>query len=332
MLTAAFALLFAPVSARLVNYTVDDGLGDQRTHRLPDYISNTVWKARSQADGCTSNCGLNIDLQQVHDGTWHGKETHADEKPSYVSLNFNGTTIYVYCVLANNIGIAAQDTRLSFYFDGASNPAGDFLHTADTKVDGFLYNQLVFASEALDSGPHTLVVKSSAEGDSGSLFVFDYALYTTEIDDDDASGVSPTNTSPAPSASTEPQTGDPTASPDEGNRHSHVGPIVGGAIAGVAVASAVVALALWMRSKRRRRAQPASMFLSDARDARGMRQRRDGSRGSGTPTSTGASSILSQSYPTSHTIDEGGVRRELESLRRELARVRKIAEPPNYAR
>ncbi|EJD35797.1 hypothetical protein AURDEDRAFT_175136 [Auricularia subglabra TFB-10046 SS5] len=184
MRIASLLLLFASASARLVNYTIDDGLGDQRTHRVPDYISNAIWKARSRNDGCSSNCGLSVDLTRVHDGTWHGMETHADEPPSNISIAFNGTKMYVFCVLTNDVGIAAQDTRLSFYLDESSSPAGDFLHTADTAVKGFLYNQLVFASEALDAGPHTLVVKSYADGNSGSLIVFDYAVYSTETDDD----------------------------------------------------------------------------------------------------------------------------------------------------
>ncbi|EJD35776.1 hypothetical protein AURDEDRAFT_130451 [Auricularia subglabra TFB-10046 SS5] len=136
------------VSARSWNYTIDDTLGDQWTGRVPQYLGSSghPWVAGTSAQGCL-NCG---------------------------------SKIYIFCILANNIGLTNQDTRLTFYLDGAATSAGNYLHIADMAVDNFLYNQLVFESELLDDRDHTLLISNYASAGSGSLILFDYAIYSEE--------------------------------------------------------------------------------------------------------------------------------------------------------
>ncbi|EJD35801.1 hypothetical protein AURDEDRAFT_175140 [Auricularia subglabra TFB-10046 SS5] len=93
-------------------------------------------------------------------------------------MTFNGTEVYVFCVLVNNIDITIQDTRLQFHLDGA--PVGSFFHQADLTTSTYLYNQLVFQSQSLPLEEHMLEVINTATEDQtrGSLVLFDYVIYT----------------------------------------------------------------------------------------------------------------------------------------------------------
>ena len=81
-------------------------------------------------------------------------------------------------ILANNINLNFKDTRLAFYFDGSLNPVDQFHHTPSLTTSDFMYDELVFKSDLLPEGEHTLLVSNWADGDSGSLVLFDYAIYT----------------------------------------------------------------------------------------------------------------------------------------------------------
>lgn len=100
-------------------------------------------------------------------------------------MSFKGTRIYVFFILFNNIGTVNLNTRLQFYIDGSSNPAKEFVHFGDPAGEKYyLYDQVVFDSQTLPSGDHTLRVSSYATATDGSVALFDRAVYTTEIDDD----------------------------------------------------------------------------------------------------------------------------------------------------
>ncbi|EJD35790.1 hypothetical protein AURDEDRAFT_175130 [Auricularia subglabra TFB-10046 SS5] len=230
LVLAAFVL---SVSARILNVTIDDALGDERKGTVPLY-------APAQPDGT-----------QAYNGTWHDRSTFIqDPAPSTITLDFSGTRIYVFFILFNNIGTVNNNTRLQFYMDGLSDPTKEFLHLGDPAGEKYLYNQLVYDSQALKHGDHTLRVSSYSNGTDGSVALFDYAVYTTEIDDDPTPHTSPAAIAlPAPSIT---QSAGPAPSPSEqGGQSSRVGVAIGGPISGALVAALLLAGASWFYIRRR---------------------------------------------------------------------------------
>ncbi|EJD35727.1 hypothetical protein AURDEDRAFT_175177 [Auricularia subglabra TFB-10046 SS5] len=127
-----FTLLVLPVVARVLNVTIDDTLGDARTSQKPRYEAAAPpdWRARSVGGSPCQICTAQPDGTRIYNGTWHDKTTYIDE-PDTISIDFNGTAIYLFCILPNGIYNTINTTRLSFYMDGSSTPVGHFLHELD---------------------------------------------------------------------------------------------------------------------------------------------------------------------------------------------------------
>ncbi|EJD35802.1 hypothetical protein AURDEDRAFT_175141 [Auricularia subglabra TFB-10046 SS5] len=191
-------LLFSPVSARIFNVSIDDTLGDERTGQKPFYSSG--WYPRSVAGPECLNCIARPDPTLVFGGTWHDRSVGVTYGPATVSLSFNGTKIYAFCILFNDIGTRSNSTRLSFYLDGALNSTKDFLHTSNPAEDHYLYNQLVYESEPVAAGPHSLVISNWADNQTGSLVLFDYAVYVTSTEGDPVAIPDPKGTAPVGSS------------------------------------------------------------------------------------------------------------------------------------
>lgn len=67
----------------------------------------------------------------------------------------------------------SSSTDLIFTLDGSE--AGSFLHTPSGQPT-YTFNVLGYANAAIGDGKHQLTIEAS--GDSGSLILFDYAIYT----------------------------------------------------------------------------------------------------------------------------------------------------------
>ena len=88
----------------------------------------------------------------------------------------SGTAIWVYGILANSAGPGITIfTNASFELDGL--PLGKFEHVPQPEQDQYLYNVLLWSETGLENIEHTLVI-SAAQGESPSLLLFDYAVYT----------------------------------------------------------------------------------------------------------------------------------------------------------
>ncbi|EJD35791.1 hypothetical protein AURDEDRAFT_188604 [Auricularia subglabra TFB-10046 SS5] len=258
-------LLFASVSALILNVTIDDTLGDEQTGQIPLYAPD-AWTPRSVGGVPCSECTAQPDGTYVYKATWHDRSTLVhDEVPSTVTMNFYGTRIYVFFILFNNIGTLIKDTRLRFYVDDSSDSNKDFLHTEDPAGDKYLYNQLVFDSQALELANHTLRISSYSTGTYGSIALFDYAVYTTEADDDPASHSSTQSVAQPPSPSSTHVAGPTPSQSDRGQRASRLGVIA------CSIASALV-LALMLAAgygvyrirRRRRRGVSASWSITES--------------------------------------------------------------------
>lgn len=266
----SFLAWLALASALQINYTIDDTLGDQRTGSLPRYMgsSGNPWVAAIASKGCL-DCGAQPDGTLAYNGTWHDRTTFSNDPPASISIDFSGSKIYIFCILANNVGLTWQDTRLSFYLDGGAKPVADFLHTPDMAVASFLYNQLVFESDSLTDGNHNLLVNNYASDGNGSLILFDYAIYTTEADQDPPTDAAPSSTSRSSIFNSSTRSGNsvPTASQEQAppanstisNASSlNVGAVVGGALGG-AVMFLLLLVAGWFLARRKKRPSAATL-------------------------------------------------------------------------
>ncbi|KAI0756231.1 hypothetical protein C8Q80DRAFT_1115816 [Daedaleopsis nitida] len=169
----AVAILFA-VSGALagpINRTIDDQFGDSVTGVLPQYLG--AWNRVP-----CSVCRAKPDPSKVYRGTWHDTTSHYTENnPSSVSLQFTGTAVYVYNIMANIVPKATTFTGLRFTLDGAA--VGSFTHIP-TETTEYQYNVLVYMNNSLKNMEHTLQMWTEAGPEQdASLSLFDYAVYTS---------------------------------------------------------------------------------------------------------------------------------------------------------
>ncbi len=90
--------VIAPQEAHgvLVNVTVDDTLGDERTGILPVYAGDTAWNAVSATNPCPL-CVLQPDIGQMFDGTYHDGFTSSPvDNVKTITIKFTGTFLLVY--------------------------------------------------------------------------------------------------------------------------------------------------------------------------------------------------------------------------------------------
>ncbi|KAF8077620.1 hypothetical protein FPV67DRAFT_1462396 [Lyophyllum atratum] len=218
-----------------VNRTIDDTAGDPFTGTRPLYLPTTpgIWE-----DATCAGCRVKADRSLAFKGSWTSATFRPEVGPISIELNFTGTAIYVFFILANFVapGITTE-TACNFTLDGQF--AGSFQHTPSTSTE-FQYNASVFTGENLANINHNLVISSSGL-DRHVFMSFDYAIYT----------VDEPSTSSAPSTSSVP-TGTTTAVPVPKAKVA-VGAIAGGVAGGVTVLLAFfVALFFFCRRRRKR--------------------------------------------------------------------------------
>lgn len=323
--------------AALVNVIIDDTRGDERSGAAPEYSSAHAWNARSADDQC-SICGAQPDPGQPYDHTWHDDTTFPGQLPSNITFSFKGTALSIFFILANNVDIVHKDTRLAFYLDGSPKPVTQYLHTPDLTVNGFLYNQPVFANASLPDGEHTILISSRADGDHGSLALFDYAIYTTAPHSGNVttSPTRPTNSLPATGA---------TAVPGkvESSEKSNVGGIIAGCVTGAAAALVLLLGLFWLWRRRSTREQSLKTEVTAYHVPGGRLVEQQSSekihagedaQSASTAPSTGIS--LQFSHPPQPPVSPGDeslfLRSELVRVTQELERLRESGEPlPSYS-
>ncbi|KAJ6548791.1 hypothetical protein B0H19DRAFT_952955 [Mycena capillaripes] len=151
----------------LSNRTIDDFHGDSVTGVLPVYAGS--WNVDSN---CTT-CYVQLDASQVFDHTWHDSSQRAVKVQNSVTLEFTGTAIYFFGIVANTVLHGTTNhtypANVTFTLDGAF--AGRYIHTPDTSFADF-YSVPMLSSEGLSNKAHTLVVTFVG------LLLFDFAIYT----------------------------------------------------------------------------------------------------------------------------------------------------------
>ncbi|KAJ7289250.1 hypothetical protein C8J57DRAFT_428405 [Mycena rebaudengoi] len=150
-------------------FTIDDTLGDSRTGALPVY--NPV-DSFSQNSNC-ADCTIRADLRRAFQGTWHDSSQFPNSPPVSVTLSFTGTTIDVFCIIANEIPGVTTTADYAILLDGV--PQRPYSHSSDG-TPNYQYGVNVFSARGLDQRPHRVVL--STNNPAGSLLLFDYASYT----------------------------------------------------------------------------------------------------------------------------------------------------------
>ena len=155
-----------------------------------------------------SGCHVNNDIADVNrafDTTWHDSTYAPGDPERVISMSFNGSAVYAFVLLANQIPRTTTFTNLTFHIDGAL--AGQFNHLPDSSTD-ILYNVPVFAHTGLSYTSHEFEIHMGGSGHS--LLLFDYVVYTVELEN--LTQMTPTSTQTQASSSSFTSIGHPITS------------------------------------------------------------------------------------------------------------------------
>ena len=194
LVACAFISLASVAPARLVNFTIDDEDGDERTGVKPRFTPDGKWTQGSTCPGCKAQ----PDASRIFKRTWHDATYHTFDGPDRtISFDFEGKAfpsqmymydygvliqnvlgqaIYVFFLLANNIPYVTTFTNLSFTLDGEHMDV--FSHEPTDSPD-YDYNVPVFAKTDVPTGRHSMNVV--ATGANHSLLLFDYVIYRYDL-------------------------------------------------------------------------------------------------------------------------------------------------------
>ncbi|KAH7096953.1 hypothetical protein BKA62DRAFT_717955 [Auriculariales sp. MPI-PUGE-AT-0066] len=175
--------LFTCVHAALRNFTIDDAAGDEQTGTRPAYNPAANWVARSASGPACDSCQTKPDFGQTH-----GSSIHESQPESTVSFSFTGTAVYIYVILAGDIPDVVTGTHLSLRIDGQDQSSFDW-SPADTHPTPpvYQYNHVVLKQTGLQNKAHSVTVTNQI-GNIGnylvaSILLFDYAVYTAEVEE-----------------------------------------------------------------------------------------------------------------------------------------------------
>ncbi|KAJ6500739.1 hypothetical protein C8R45DRAFT_79801 [Mycena sanguinolenta] len=159
------------------NRTIDDQFGDSVSGLVPTYNPPSFWKVGAS---CGSGCAVHPDPTLAFNHTWHDSSQFPNEAPVSVSLQFTGTAVWVFCIAPPITENVITSYNLSFTLDNGAH-TGTFSY-APTSSSDFLFNVPVVSLPTLANTAHTLVIATDDSVD-GSIFLFDYAVYTSVEDD-----------------------------------------------------------------------------------------------------------------------------------------------------
>ncbi|GJE87878.1 hypothetical protein PsYK624_039620 [Phanerochaete sordida] len=154
------------VSDALVNVTIDDSLTS-----LIQYTPANSWDDTIACSGCAAS----LDAARAHNSTWHRsiyEPGTGDGDLPLATVHFDGTGIFVYCVIS-------EPSEMAFFIDGESVGSFGPLSSMTTAFD---HSVLVYANDSIAAGPHTFVLQNGRLGGTQSVVLLDYFIYTREGD------------------------------------------------------------------------------------------------------------------------------------------------------
>ncbi|PCH33249.1 hypothetical protein WOLCODRAFT_14596 [Wolfiporia cocos MD-104 SS10] len=162
-----------PVLAALRNVTIDDTYGDPDTGVQFTYAPAGNW---SLGQNCT-NCEAHPDPAYTYDKSWHDTTffPSLDTAPPNASVSFNGSAIYVYCIVYHTTSYPNNYMDLRFLIDGEETGNFNQIPTGSTEID---YNHLVYKNSSIPHGVHTFTLVNGQPGGQAALVLLDYMTYT----------------------------------------------------------------------------------------------------------------------------------------------------------
>ncbi|KAF9261621.1 hypothetical protein L218DRAFT_869373 [Marasmius fiardii PR-910] len=166
--------LFA--NAKTIPRIIDDTYGDQATGFMPIYYpqGDTIWQRNCSAqDGCL----ITPDPALAQNGTWTAATYRTSLEDMGLRLQFKGTAISVYFIIANNVGATSYvtaTTEAKFTMDGVFK--SKYIHEPTSRL-GLQYNVEVYNETGLDDSLHVLEI-STGKLDHEVYIAFDHAKYT----------------------------------------------------------------------------------------------------------------------------------------------------------
>ncbi|KAK7449292.1 hypothetical protein VKT23_013435 [Stygiomarasmius scandens] len=207
---------FSSAVAVIVNRTIDDTFPDSSGNKIqyfPNEKGRVSWNIGGQCDACTAGA---LDPTQVFDKTWHDGTYNPDpgsndfpNVPLNASVTFNGTAIYVFCVLAKTTSGPDGNSDMSFYIDGELS--GTFVKKPPN-MPGFDYHVPVYVNESLSTGTHEFLLQNGHVNGTKSLVLLDQIIYSFDDGIDPNPGSS--STSSSGSGTSAPDTSSQSPSPD----------------------------------------------------------------------------------------------------------------------
>ncbi|KZT06235.1 uncharacterized protein LAESUDRAFT_653937 [Laetiporus sulphureus 93-53] len=165
-------VLFA--SAEWVNITIDDTFGDNVNGQQFVYSPDDKWTTGQNCTGCLAH----PNASEAFDHSWHDSSFFPEIESSApsASVSFNGTAVYVYCIIFHSDFSPDGYTNLNFAIDGEM--VGEPFISIPSNSTSIDYNRLVYANNSLSWSPHTLTITNGANGSQTSLALLDYIQYT----------------------------------------------------------------------------------------------------------------------------------------------------------
>ncbi|KAJ8087860.1 hypothetical protein PM082_006713 [Marasmius tenuissimus] len=233
-----FTFALSPLSlqsshAKTVTRYIDDTYGDLVTGMKPSYYpsGNTIWQ--DQSCGTAQGCRIVLDTNLSYNGTYTAATYQTRMDSMGITLNFRGTSIAVYFILANDGYLPSTTTLTRCNFILNEVVEKPYYHEP-VKGRGPEYNVEVFKKEGLQDQTHTLIIDTR-----GNYPVF-IARRAEEPDEDTDNRNGTTTASPSDSKSVS-------------KSSSPTGVIVGGVIGGLLFIGG--ALAAFFLCRRRRNAK-----------------------------------------------------------------------------
>ncbi|EPQ51816.1 hypothetical protein GLOTRDRAFT_96075 [Gloeophyllum trabeum ATCC 11539] len=168
-------------AAVMVNITIDDTYGDEKTGLKPNWVVGFEFQSlECQHPGTnpilTTTCLQGVDSSLAYNQTWTGMTINQTTSTlgglTQLNLTFNGTAIYVYHVIPAINDFSETTFGIAYSLDEDDSKLEAYSKTPHTQ-----YNQLAYSREGLSPSTHTLGVTI---GDPGlPQMFFDYAIYTS---------------------------------------------------------------------------------------------------------------------------------------------------------
>ncbi|EMD37860.1 hypothetical protein CERSUDRAFT_94852 [Gelatoporia subvermispora B] len=201
------ALLVSCLPTRILatpfNITVDDTNGDPLTLTNVSYTPPASWYTNQDCasgdPGAPGECPPGLQANQAYDLTYHGSAFFAGRSTGLnATFTFQGTAVYVYCIL--NAGVFTSN--MTFHLDGQQVGAYTYnsVVTDDTGIPPYQYSVPVFQFGSLSNDNHTFTLTNgdvTTEPGPYSIVLLDYFQYTTELTEEQthsSPNPTPTNT------------------------------------------------------------------------------------------------------------------------------------------